>query len=113
MSVASVAETPSRHTSHGLDRWVWGAIDTCIYGMGCRIEKRYALSAMLRFFRSCGGYRLSGRLLDESLKTFWTQTDGEILMVYEPEGNTYVAVGITLVNGTPVVEMDFAAKPKE
>jgi hypothetical protein len=34
-------------------------------------------------------------------------------MVYEPEGNTYVGVGITLVNGTPVVEMDFAAKPKD
>jgi hypothetical protein len=52
-------------------------------------------------------------VLDESLKQFWKQTAGEILVVYEPVGITNVGVGITLVNGNPIVEMDYAATPKD
>ncbi len=54
-----------------------------------------------------------GLMLDESLKQFWKQTEGEILVVYQPEGITNVGVGITLKNGSPIVEMDYAATPKD
>ncbi len=54
-----------------------------------------------------------GVMLDESLKQFWKQTEGEILVVYEPEGITNVGVGITLKNGNPIVELDYAATPRE
>jgi hypothetical protein len=53
-----------------------------------------------------------GLMLDESLKQFWKQTEGEILVVYEPQGITNVGVGITLINGSPIVELDYAATPK-
>jgi hypothetical protein len=48
-----------------------------------------------------------GVVVEECLKQFWKQTDGEILVVYPPEGSTYTGVGITLTNGVPTVEMDF------
>jgi len=54
-----------------------------------------------------------GVVLDESLKQFRKQTEGEILVVYEPEGITNVGVGITLIKGSPIVEMDYTATPKD
>jgi hypothetical protein len=48
----------------------------------------------------------------ESLKEFWKQKDGEILVVCPPQGSTYVGVGITLTNGNPLVEMDFTVSTK-
>jgi hypothetical protein len=53
-----------------------------------------------------------GLVLDESLKEFWKQSDGEILVVFPPEGSTYAGVGITLTNGNPTVDMDFAVSPR-
>ena len=54
-----------------------------------------------------------GVVLDESLKRFWKQGSGEILVVYPPEGVTNVGVGIRFINGSPSVEMDYAETPKD
>jgi hypothetical protein len=52
-----------------------------------------------------------GLVLDEALRKFWNQKDGQILVVYPPEGETNVGVGIDFRNGRPIVEADFAETP--
>jgi hypothetical protein len=51
--------------------------------------------------------------INESLTQFWKQTNGEILVIYPPQGTMYIDVGMTLSNGSLLVEMDFANKPKQ
>ena len=52
-----------------------------------------------------------GLVLDQSLKEFWKQSEGEIVVVYPPEGITNVGVGIRFINSVPSVEVDYEMTP--
>ena len=54
-----------------------------------------------------------GVVLDDSLKEFWKQSKGEIVVVYPPEGITNVGVGIRFINGLPSVELDLGMTPPD
>ncbi len=52
-------------------------------------------------------------VLDAAFKDFLKQKAGEVLVVFPPDGSTYMGVGAKIVNGTPSVEMDFTNKPDQ
>ena len=96
--ISYVADSPSQNPELAFLTW-------CL-----ELTKRYGQGVVYLNKKPVGP---PGLMLDESLKEFWKQKSGEILVVYPPEGTTNVGVGITLVNGNPIVEMDYATTPKD
>lgn len=96
--ISYVADSPSQNPELAFLTW-------CL-----ELTKRYGQGVVYLNKKPVGP---PGLMLDERLKQFWKQKSGEILVVYRREGTTNVGVGITLVNGNPIVEMDYAATPKD
>jgi hypothetical protein len=51
-------------------------------------------------------------VLDESLSQLEKEKNWEIVVVFAPQGGTYAGVGITLTNGSALVDMDFTQREK-
>ena len=74
------------------------------------LTKRYGKGVVYLNGRPVGQ---PGLVIDETLKQFWKQASGEIMVIYPPKDTTYVGVGITLNRGQFLVEEDFTTKPKD
>jgi len=90
--ISYVSDSPSQNPEMAFLKW-------CL-----ALTKRYGQGMVYLNKKPVGP---PGLVVDESLKQFWKQNDGEILVVYPPQGSTYMGVGITLTGGDPLVEMDF------
>ena len=90
--ISYVSDSPSQNPEMAFLKW-------CL-----ALTKRYGQGMVYLNKKPVGP---PGLVVDESLKQFWKQDDGEILVVYPPQGSTYMGVGITLTGGDPLVEMDF------